>query len=183
MNPSANSIFTQFQRDIQAATQAVPGIDADNVIIGEVEFLPKDQFYQNIADEGYHVVIGMPKGKADLLRFEGSFDLVVELFYPIPADRSYDFQGPNDMIAAIMAGWAHWTSDSAWSAGQNRSPLQIEWGKPELRVHEKPFGKFLLNGPDDEALPSFIVCTKFTLSYPFIVDQAANGFYEPDTGA
>ena len=112
----------------------------------------------------------MPEGDADLFRTNANFRLTVEMFYPVPADVSYDFSPVNLKIAQLICGW---TTNEAWRYGKDRSPLKLEWSKPEIRHHEKPASKFL------DCEQAFIVCTKFTMHYPWISDQGVGPYLEP----
>lgn len=190
-NPSSNDIFTQFSLDLQSATQGVPGFVPAQCLIGQVEFLPEQEFYADVAKNGYYFIIGMPDGSGSYFNFEGEFEVTGELLYPVPADLSYNWTAPNAMIAAMIAGWAHWTEPgtsgspdyqggSQWTRGQNRSPVKFKFGKPEIRHYEKQWSCFLAAAVQaDEAIQAFIVSTKFTFTMPFVTDQAANPYISP----
>ena len=170
---TTQSMFSQFQQDLKAATLAVPGMASENVMIGSSEFTANGTFWKHVADTGFCVFIGNPSGNFSLFDFNSMFECTVEAIYPVPADVAYDWVAPNDMLAAIISGWAHWTSNSEWSLGQNRSPLTGEWTKPEIRTYEKPVSAYL-NGVE-----AFIVTTKIVLKYPFISDQCYRGYVKP----
>jgi hypothetical protein len=176
INPDVNSIFVQLQLDLQAsaiATLANYNIPSNNVKIGHVEFLQKQEFWEYIAETGYFIVIGLPRGEGNFFNWEGKFQIVVELFYPIPADTGYDWVAQTNMLATLIAGWSHILPiNTQWTKGQNRSPLHIEYALPSLRTHEKPYGKFL-------ECESFIVSQKITFTMPVIMDQIAHPCEEP----
>jgi hypothetical protein len=167
-------IFQQFALDIQAATRAVPGVIPGNVAIGQVELLSNGGFWQHVADTGYVFVIGQPSGTARFLEMEADFEVEIEMLYPVLADASDDWSGPNAMLAAVVASWASWTK---WASGQNRTAIRIRWDKPVVRVHEKATGKFLATGC--EPIESFICSTKFTAWYPFVADQGVAPSLQP----
>jgi hypothetical protein len=155
-----NSVFSQFMLDVKAAADAVPGLVAAQNIVGHVEFHRHQEFYRDVAENGYYLLIGMPEGQADLVNYEGDFELPCELVYPIPSDESNSFIAAYDMIAKLVGAWATY---GPWTRGSNRSPVRVAWEKPEIKTHEKPF----------------IVSTRFILRMNFIADQCAAPDEEP----
>lgn len=183
-NPSSKSVFRQFCDDLQLATQGVPGIVPSQVLVGQVEFFVGDNFYCDIAQNGYYFTIGIPMGNGSFWDFSGEFKVECFLFFPIPADRSWDWGPVNDIIGALIAGWAHYTQPgtsgtpnytggSEWPLGGNRAPVKFDFGKPKIRYHQKIPSEFL--GCEQ----AFIVSTKFTFTLPYITDQAANPVIVP----
>lgn len=175
-NPNSVDVFTQFITDLQTNSQSVPGMLADQILTGSVEFQATENFYQDVADNGYYFIIEQPSGESDFFTFNSSFDITAFLFYPIPADQSYDWKPVNKQIGSLISGWARWTnpSQSIWVKGQNRSAVKMKWYKPEIRYSPKPCSKFL------KCEQAFIVSTKFEFTMPFIADQACNPFLNPE---
>ena len=149
----SNGLFAQSLIDWKAAAVAVfaaqsPALPASQVAIGRLEFQPDDNFYEDLAENGFYLVLEMPEGQVNTESMNGRFDVTAELFYPIPADVANDMSGPNNMIAALIQGWA--TNFDLWTQGGNRNPLEIKWEKPKPRFHEKPniySIKFVLSQP------------------------------------
>jgi hypothetical protein len=145
-----------------------------NVVVGQVELLANGDFWTRIADTGYVLVIGMPSEiESDLLTTNSMFSLTAELFFPVPADVSYDFGPVYNQLAMLWTGWA---TNDVWRYGENRTALKMKAGKPERRFHEKPVSKFL------GGLEAFICTIPITFSYPFISDQVAAPYDEPPVG-
>jgi hypothetical protein len=165
-NPDPQSLLSQFCQDLKAAASAI--IPLDNIMIGNVELLANGNFWAQIANHGYHLVVGIPSGEANLVRFEGDTEVVMELFFPIPADVTYQWNGPNDTISRLIQAWA---SYSPWVKGLNRQPVKLTWSKPVLRTHEKPMSCLL-------HAEAFIISVKFVATMPFIADQIAAPYEE-----
>lgn len=181
-NPAQQSVFAQFSADLLTSTQAIfvnlPAplgpLSADQVEIGHIEFFTNADFYRKVADCGPHFIIGLPEAEGSFFDFNGSFQVVAHLFYPVPADQSYDWQNTNNLCGALIANWSHWTAPggSSWVKGRNRSPVKFKMKKPFIRYYEKPCGKYLKK-------ESFIVSQEFTFTMPFVTDQAGNPYLEP----
>ena len=171
----ANSVFYQFQLDLQSVAQGCPNIVPSNVVIGQVELLANGDFWQHVADTGYVLVIGMPGIEtSNTLTLNSMFELTAELFFPVPADISYDFGPVYNHLAMLWTGWA---TNEQWFYGKNRTALTMKAGKPERRFHEKPTSRFL------GCQEAFICTIPITFAYPFIVDQCAAPYDEPSVGA
>ena len=167
-NPGPRSLLSQCMLDLQAA--AIPAVAAERIMLGQVELLAGGNFWQEVADHGYHLVVGMPSGSASLYDWNGDATLTMELFYPVPADRSYDWTGPNDVVSRLVSAWA---SYAPWVKGRNRMPVSIRWDKPHIRTHEKPASRLF------EGREAFIVSTKFVATIPFVSDQLMFPFENP----
>jgi len=170
----ANSVISQFLLDAQSVAQNCPGMLPGNVLIGQVEFVARDNaFYQHVADTGYVLVLGMPKiSTSDTLTQNSQFELEAELFFPIPADVNYDMVPVYNQLMMLWTGWA---TNEPWYAGQNRAALRMKCAKPERRFHEKPFGQFLKQ-------ESFICTIRINFTMPFITDQGAAPYLQPPGG-
>ncbi len=154
-------VFGQFVRDCRAAAQTVPLINQQKVFIGHYEWLAQQEFYQELAHNGFELFIGAPIGSADNVKLEGEFTSEAELFFTIPADRPSNLMPMMAVISQLNVAWS--TMFQRWCDGGNRNPLKISWGEIKIRTHEKPF-----------------VCSvTFKLSSAFIVDQASEPFLNP----
>ena len=166
-----NSVFYQFQLDLQSVAQGCPGIVSSNVQIGQVELLANGDFWQHVADTGYVLVIGMPEIEtSDTLTLNSMFTLTAALFFPVPADVTYDFGPVYNKLAQL---WTGWSTNEPWYYGKNRTALKMKAGKPERRFHEKPRSKFL------GCVEAFICTIPITFQMPFISDQCAAPYLEP----
>lgn len=173
-NPSPSSVFSQFTSDLQTATQGVPGMVSSQVLVGHIEFFRHEEFYKQVSDGGFYFIIGLPSGDGSFFNYNGEFSVTADLFYPVPADQTFNWQSVNDQIGALISGWSTFTQPgtSAWPKGQNRGPVRFKFDEPFIRYDVKPFGKFL----EQE---SFIASTQFTFTVPYITSQAANVFLNP----
>ena len=155
-----NSIFAQFCLDVQSSAIAA-GLVSGQVLIGAVEFEPTQNFYADVQENGFYLIIQMPEGNADMLSCDGDFKVVAQLFYPVPADASYNFVKENNQIAKLIDYW--WGNFTPWNEDGNRNPRQLTWSKPTIRYHEKPN----------------VVSTRFEFTQPLIAGQASNPGLSP----
>ena len=167
VNPDKQSLFSQFCADVSTAASTV--IPLSNISTGNVELLANGNFWHRIANDGSHLVVSMPSGEAGLVRYEGDIQVVAELFFPVPADVSYNWQAPNDTLAQLIQAWS---SYSPWVKGLNRQPTKLSWARPVIRTHEKPMSEIF----EKEV---FICSVRIVFTMPFNSDQVANPYEMP----
>lgn len=149
----SNSVFSQFCLDAEAAALTVMP-SPNRIFVGHYEFYSHQEFYQELHHVGFELFIGSPKGKASLVDFNGDYEAIGELLYTLPNDVPASLIPVMNMQASLVAAWATY---GPWTAGSNRSPVELSWDDIEYKFHEKPF----------------VLTTKFVLHGRFLADQAA----------
>ena len=162
MTPEANGVIAQFCLDMQAALRTLPNINPDKVFIGHKEFYLDQEFYKELQHDGFEFFIGPTSGEGDAWDMNGMFEALVEVFYTIPADKSSSLIPMMQKMAEINVAVS--SMYQLWSKGGNRNARKLRWGGIHVRRHEKP---------------EFVCNTEFTLSMPYVVDQASDPFLVP----
>jgi hypothetical protein len=151
-----NSVFSQFLLDAKAAADDVTGLVAAQNIIGHWEADDAAQeFWADVAKNGFYLFIEPPAGKADFVRLNSVFQVKVKMIYSFASDETTTFIPIMNMVAALIDAWKNF---APWAEGKNRSPVSVDWEKPKMLFHEKPY----------------IGITEFTLHGAFVIGQAAD---------
>lgn len=167
MNLGPTNIYSQFCKDVQTSVQNIEGVIPAQVQIGNIEFGLCEEFYREVATNGWYFFIGLPSAQGDFFRFEGQFEVECRLWFPVPADKSYNWDAPNGMMTNIIVALSHYgqPGNSQWVYGQNRSPVRFKHDKPKIRYYVKECSKFL------SCEQAYAVSWDLTLTMPMITDQ------------
>jgi hypothetical protein len=159
-------VFSQFVADLSAGAQAA-GIVAGQITLGHweqpapVDGQPVDNLWEDVAKNGFYLFIESPKARADFVSRNGNFSLIAKLIGSFPADESSNLQALQLQTAQLLDAWANMLI--GWNQGGNRLPVNVDFARPEMLFHEKPY----------------IGITVFAIEGFFVVGEAANPVLNP----
>ena len=159
-----DGVFARFCLDLQTAAKnafAYAQQDPLDVHIGHMEFFKEQEFYKEVAHNGFELFIGPTQGKANAYDINGDFHCLGELIYNVPADQPVSLIPIMKMKALLYVAWSTYYQTRA--KGGNRTPLTIEDGEIDYKSYVKPF----------------ILTTTFTFTQNFIISQASDPFLVP----